>query len=218
MAGLGKYKKGASFTLKSGNKPTFVQMGSSPAKITGVGASITGANTKKFTPNIDHITKKDEREDSPANLNNFGVGQGGSPYKSSDDETEVDPNAPVVDPKVTTDKESKVNEQGGDAETADPGWKKALKIGTTLLSGGIQGVYGGKREVPKINYGKKAEEVTKDPVDGVKDSLVNKSAAVEYDQDGKKIFPDDPRHSANSKTTINNENSIVDGKETSKTT
>ena len=176
MAGLGKYKKGASFTLKSGNKPTFVQMGS-----------------------------------SPANMNNFGVGQGGSPYKSSDDETEVDP-------KVTTDKESKVNKQGGDAETADPGWKKALKIGTTLLSGGIQGVYGGKREVPKINYGKKAEEVTKDPVDGVKDSLVNQSAAVEYDQDGKKVFPDDPRHSANSKTTINNENSIVDGKETSKTT
>jgi hypothetical protein len=27
MAGIGKYKKGAAFTLKSGNKPSFTQMG-----------------------------------------------------------------------------------------------------------------------------------------------------------------------------------------------
>ena len=34
MAGIGKYKKGAAFTLKSGNKPSFTQMGSgsSPGK------------------------------------------------------------------------------------------------------------------------------------------------------------------------------------------
>ena len=34
MAGIGKYKKGAAFTLKSGNKPSFAQMGSglSPGK------------------------------------------------------------------------------------------------------------------------------------------------------------------------------------------
>ena len=30
MAGLGDYKKGKAFTLKSGNKPTFKDMGSSP--------------------------------------------------------------------------------------------------------------------------------------------------------------------------------------------
>ena len=30
MAGLGDYKKGKAFTLKSGNKPTFKNMGSSP--------------------------------------------------------------------------------------------------------------------------------------------------------------------------------------------
>ena len=107
MAGLGKYKKGASFTLKSGNKPTFVHMGS-----------------------------------SPANMNNFGVGQGGSPYS------------------------------------------------------------------------KKAAKVTEDPTDG----MFQKSAAVEYDQNGKKIFPDDPKHSTSKKTTINNNNSIVDGEKTSKTT
>ena len=34
MAGIGKYKKGAAFTLKSGNKPSFAQMGGglSPGK------------------------------------------------------------------------------------------------------------------------------------------------------------------------------------------
>tara|TARA_R110000765_G_scaffold416635_1_gene518571 strand:+ start:35 stop:628 length:594 start_codon:yes stop_codon:yes gene_type:complete len=50
MAGLGKYKKGAKFTLKSGNTPLFKHVGSSPSPIT-----------------------------SPANMNNFGVGKGTSP-------------------------------------------------------------------------------------------------------------------------------------------
>ena len=159
MAGLGKYKKGAAFTLKSGNKPTFVQMGS-----------------------------------SPANMNNFGVGQGGSPYKKHEDGHVEDA---VVDPKATKDKESKVNEQGGDNDKEDKAWVKALKIGTTLLSGGIQGVYGGKREIPKINYGKKAAKVTEDPSDGVKASVSDK---------------------IDKKVDINNENSIVDGEKTSKTT
>ena len=35
MAGIGKYKKGKAFTLKSGNKPAFKQMGSSPMKVAG---------------------------------------------------------------------------------------------------------------------------------------------------------------------------------------
>jgi len=62
----------------------------------------------------------------------------------------------------------------GDAEKKDKAWVKALKIGTTLLSGGIQGVYGGKREYPKINYGKKAEEPTKDPESGVENDVSTK--------------------------------------------
>ena len=115
MAGLGKYKKGAEFTLKSGNKPTFKGMGS-----------------------------------SPANLNSFGIGKGASPWKQNENTTE--------DNDKTKEEEDKINEQGGDKETADKGWVKALKIGTTLLSGGIQGVYGGTREVPKINWGKRREE------------------------------------------------------------
>jgi len=127
MAGLGKYKKGAAFTLKSGNKPTFVQMGS-----------------------------------SPANMNNFGIGQGGSPYKNEGDDVTT-----TVDTEDKEEKNSKVNVSGKDAtadentkagDSKEPTWKKALKVGTTLLSGGIQGVYGGKRETPKINWGKWSQE------------------------------------------------------------
>lgn len=133
MAGIGKYKKGAKFTLKSGNKPTFKAMGS-----------------------------------SPANMNNFGIGQGASPYKQDTDNTNDDDKSTDKTTKNTT------NEQGGDAEKADKAWVKALKIGTTLLSGGIQGVYGGKREYPKINYGKKAKKSTESPEYGVKESVSTK--------------------------------------------
>jgi len=153
MAGLGKYKKGAKFTLRSGNKPAFRTMGS-----------------------------------SPANMNNFGIGQGGSPWKQDEEEgeTSVNPNANneesnteegvYVNPKAKNGENDtdNTNEQGGDAEKKDKAWVKALKIGTTLLSGGIQGVYGGKREYPKINYGKKAEEPTKDPESGVENDVSTK--------------------------------------------
>jgi len=112
MAGLGKYKKGVAFTLKSGNNPPFKKMGSK----------------------------------TPAYLNNFGIGPGSSPYTNKEG-----------DKGKEEKEENTTNAQGGDARKADKSWVKALKIGTTLLSGGIQGVYGGEREYPKINYGKKAE-------------------------------------------------------------
>ena len=124
MAGIGKYKKGAKFTLKSGNKPSFTQMGS-----------------------------------SPADLNNFGIGPGGSPYRQDDGKTDETP-------KNTT------REQGGDAEKADPTWLKAIKLGTTMLSGGIQGVYGGRREIPKINWGKKTKKSTETPAEGIVSSIL----------------------------------------------
>lgn len=34
MAGIGKYEKGKAFTLRSGNKPSFFKMSSSPVKDT----------------------------------------------------------------------------------------------------------------------------------------------------------------------------------------
>ena len=130
MAGIGKYKKGVAFKLKSGNNPTFEQMGS-----------------------------------SPANLNNFGIGPGGSPYRKKDEDKDKND-----DSSETTKNTTK--EQGGDAEKADKPWVKALKIGTTLLSGGIQGVYGGEREYPKINYGKKAKKSTESPTEGIISSIL----------------------------------------------
>tara|TARA_R100000655_G_scaffold103627_1_gene150208 strand:- start:2060 stop:2731 length:672 start_codon:yes stop_codon:yes gene_type:complete len=141
MAGIGNYKKGAKFTLKSGNKPAFKMMGSG----------------------------------SPANMNNFGIGKGASPYKNekNTNNTENTQN----NNQETTDK---TNEKGGEAQRADKPWVKALKTATTLLSGGIQGVYGGKREYPKINYGMKTEESTKSPEEIVDD-------AIDTDTDNVKI-------------------------------
>ena len=126
MAGLGKYKKGAKFTLRSGNKPSFQQMGS-----------------------------------SPANLNNFGIGQGGSPYnKNKEGDEEVEDKTVETDKNTVrntgTEAEPKEGAKAGDSK--EPAWKKALKVGTTLLSGGIQGVYGGAKENPKISWGKWSQE------------------------------------------------------------
>ena len=38
MAGIGDYEKGKAFSLKSGNKPSFKKLGSSPTKMKGHGA------------------------------------------------------------------------------------------------------------------------------------------------------------------------------------
>jgi hypothetical protein len=182
MAGIGKYKKGAKFTLKSGNNPTFVQMGSSPAKISGIGARITGTKGG-FTPDIDYRPSSEEsdspnkgglrhftinerpRTDSPNNLNNFGIGPGGSPWKQGDDKTETDAEITArkkkekADSEVITDGGTlKPGEKAKAGDRKEPTWLKGLKIGTTLLSGGIQGVYGGARHAPKINWGKWTQE------------------------------------------------------------
>ena len=176
MAGIGKYKKGAKFTLKSGNKPAFKAIGS-----------------------------------SPANMNNFGIGQGGSPWKQETSETPTEtPTETPEEKKARLEKEkanSTVDEQGGDAETADPTWKKALKIGTTLLSGGIQGVYGGKREYPKINYGEKAKKSTESPEDGVKTKVTSTNTTDEFImKDGVKVANPHYEAPSDDNTTINNEN------------
>ena len=108
---------------------------------------------------------------TPAYLNNFGIGPGSSPYTEHEDHDKKDKK-----------EENTTNIQGGDARKADKGWVKALKIGTTLLSGGIQGVYGGEREYPRINYGKKAEIQ-----DDLRD-ITNINTTSEYImKDGKKV-------------------------------
>ena len=139
---------------------------------------------------------------SPANMNNFGIGQGASPYKqeTSENPTEGDNNATTTE-KTT---KNKINEQGGGAEKADKAWVKALKIGTTLLSGGIQGVYGGKRQYPKINWGKKAQEPTTSPEENVENLITGKKRSGGF--------------GAVSGTTITNTNIQNPDKEKSETT
>ena len=55
MAGIGKYKKGAKFTLRSGNKPSFFQMGSSPLQKGGYGRE--AQNLLKAVPNKEAYDK-----------------------------------------------------------------------------------------------------------------------------------------------------------------
>ena len=178
MAGIGKYKKGAKFTLKSGNTTSFKSMGSSPGKHTVVKETIIRPAPDHKNPHVDkkgnEVYTPPNPDESPANMNNFGIGPGASPWKEGEEEVTVDPNA-TTDPNATKEEvekeEDKVDETGGDAEKADKAWVKALKAGTTLLSGGIQGVYGGTREYPKINYGKKAKEPTTTPEQRVEAAL-----------------------------------------------
>ena len=157
--------KGAKFTLKSGNKPTFKGMGSSPAKISGVGTLITGAKGG-FTPDIDY-SPEEEKSDSPNNLNNFGIGPGGSPWKQGETETDAERITRLekekADREVTYGKDKKPGKGAKVGEKKESNWMKALKIGTTLLSGGIQGVYGGTRHQPKVNWGKWTKEELDEP-------------------------------------------------------
>tara|TARA_R100000458_G_C8159599_1_gene164201 strand:+ start:165 stop:710 length:546 start_codon:yes stop_codon:yes gene_type:complete len=55
MAGIGKYKKGAKFTLKSGNNPSFFEMGSSPLRKEGYGRK--AQNLLKAVPNKEAYDK-----------------------------------------------------------------------------------------------------------------------------------------------------------------
>jgi hypothetical protein len=122
MPGIGKYTKGKKFQLKSGNTPSFKDIGS-----------------------------------SPANMNNFGLSAGDSPYRTK------------FAPDEQDNTNSKVKEKSKDV-TVDPvkggesGWKKALKIGVAGLTGGLDAVYGTGKVVPMISHSKKKKEVESNPV------------------------------------------------------
>ena len=60
MAGLGKYKKGAKFALKSGNKPLFKQMGSDTPLYNTASVSTTSETT---TGSTDPEEKKENKEE-----------------------------------------------------------------------------------------------------------------------------------------------------------
>ena len=73
MAGIGDYKKGGKFTLKSGNSPSFQEIGSSPLQKTDVymdGKNI-GTGYKARKKSIDKSikdTKKISKSDDPSKV------------------------------------------------------------------------------------------------------------------------------------------------------
>ena len=134
MAGLGKYKKGAAFTLKSGNKPTFQQMGSgSPLDKTLIG-------NQKNLP--DHLRAK--IEDAPGKMYD-------TPGKMY--------NAPL---KAENKKEEETTEDGDKKEPVKPKDKlgvKIAKIAANAAIGGFDAVTGHTTKRPTVNFGPdKAEE------------------------------------------------------------
>ena len=88
----------------------------------------------------------------------FGIGPNVSPYKEGEE----------TDDKTTdkTDKTKKTTKEygKGDAKKGDKGWVKGLKAATTMLSAGIASVYGGTAHNPKINWGKRKDEIKDDDV------------------------------------------------------
>ena len=164
MAGLGDYTKGKKFTLKSGNKPAFKMMG---------------------TPE-----SGDSPITSPANMNNFGVGKGTSPYMEVDwskapannTQERIDwykKNNLALDD--TTKLEGAQGNQGESGEGGEGGGgnqgegedkgkggrgKNWAKIGVAALTGGLDAVYGSGKIVPsgsaRLIKKKKDDEETED--------------------------------------------------------
>jgi hypothetical protein len=131
MAGIGKYKKGAAFTLKSGNKPTFQQMSSgSPLDKTLIG-------NQKNLP--EHLRSK--IEDAPGKMYDTPGKMYNAPLKADNDET----------PKVEDKKET--------AKPKDKLGVKIAKIAANAAIGGFDAVTGHTTKRPTVNFGPdKAEE------------------------------------------------------------
>lgn len=66
MAGIGKYKKGAKFTLKSGNTPLFKQMGSNTPLYANTNVSTTTSSTTTNNNNAEG-GEENKEEETPVN-------------------------------------------------------------------------------------------------------------------------------------------------------
>jgi len=139
MAGLGKYKKGAKFTLKSGNSPAFKMMaGDSPI--------IKGASPYRHTTKETHfhgsgedteenVIRTEEEAHAKAHEgdgNNAGGGNGNGSGNGNESGNENEKG------KGKVEGEEKVG-----------GWKKAGQIGLAALTGGLDAVYGSGKTMPK---------------------------------------------------------------------
>ena len=146
------------------------------------------------------------------NLKNFGIGKGTSPYKDSEEDARSEKENTVNNANNTentnTEKNNKEEKENKDEEItrADKPWVKASKVAMNLLKGGIEGVYGDKNNLmgpqAKINYGIKAKEST----ESVEDK-VDKAIGTGDDKDD----------GDNGNVSIENKNTINDGKGSSYT-
>ena len=89
---------------------------------------------------------------SPANMNNFGLSAGDSPYRQNDDNSGKKEDDKSKDKTLTP------------VEGGESNWKKALKIGVAGLTGGLDAVYGSGKVVPLVSQKKKEAEVKANPV------------------------------------------------------
>ena len=195
-----KFNKMKGFSLKSGNKPAFKQMGSgSPLDKALIG-------NQKNLP--DHLRAK--IEDAPGKMYN-------APLKADDDD-KVDPNAVVPE---ETEAEKKAREEKEKEEKKEPvkprdsNMVMGQKFLANMVMGGMteSGMIKDKHSLA-INYGpekaeKEAEALTPGQ-DALKKSVkektqesrdaINKDLTgtfAEFTKEGKLIPADDPRHSSN---------------------
>ena len=147
MAGIGKYKKGAKFTLRSGNKPSFFTMGSSPlmAHEEGHGKTKedylnegfsqveadqmmkTGATTGDTTVNKGKIVHKDGKKYWQAPDGTLHTGQV-SDYETEKKEDEKSAAPKYKSPaKQKKDQQKIVGEQTGKIKTDKEGQKYVLQ-------------------------------------------------------------------------------------------
>jgi len=181
-----KFNKTKGFSLKSGNKTTFQQMGSgSPLDKTLIG-------NQKNLP--DHLRAK--IEDAPGKMYDTPGKMYDAPLKAEDDE----------DPKVEDKKEL--------AKPADKLGVKIAKIAANAAIGGFDAATGSKTSRPTINFGSgKAEEEAKALTPGqiarklsAKEETQKSREAInkdltgtfaEFTKEGKLIPAGDPKHSSN---------------------
>ena len=155
MAGIGKYKKGAKFTLKSGNSPAFKMMGtpeSGDSPITnefGIGKGTSPYKVQdEITPKLIRSDTKGQmggRKDTTLSTDTSKEVRGLEIKTKSSDKfggkaTDVGGKKPLVPkaPEIKVDKKAK----------RKAGWKKAAQIGLAALTGGLDAVYGSGKIMP----------------------------------------------------------------------
>ena len=148
---------GSGFKMRSGNKPSFAKM--SGARISNSPANLNSFGFAKGTSPLDWDPTGKSEEEIKARQKEIGVaadGIWGPKSKAADvkhGETETTPDqtdfsiseSENMIENVDTSKQSKV---GGDGGGKGQGWKQAAGLIGSMLTGGLDAVYGSGKVVP----------------------------------------------------------------------